>query len=362
MISKRLSASEIAKILSITVRSAQRRANKESWKRCLCNGNGRQRYRYRLADLPADVQAACAASLKLSLDELQQQIKPASKPDLKVVLSGYKPRSAKEEAVKPWDSCREDERDIAVQRQKIIETYENSGLGAKEFIRHYNENLIEPETKARLGRRGQLNSPSRFYENWLRRYSVHGLEGLVPLYRDRDGVCAGLSEEENTRFEYLYLDSAKPSVRAVLDSLPQYGISINEAAAYRYVRSIPDAVKDMYRKGADYFRNRYEVNIDRDYTLYKPMEIIVGDYMTHDVLCRIGEKIFRAKVAAFEDMRTRTIVGWSLQQTANSAGVVQALKMCFGKHGLPEVIYFDNGKEFKTTGYAGTNGKSGIRK
>jgi putative transposase len=47
------------------------------------------------------------------------------------------------------------------------------------------------------------------------------------------------------------------------------------------------------------------------------------------------------------DMRIRMVVGWSLQLTANSVGVVMALRMCFEKYGLPGTIYFDNGREFK---------------
>jgi putative transposase len=77
------------------------------------------------------------------------------------------------------------------------------------------------------------------------------------------------------------------------------------------------------------------------------MEIIVGDYMTQDIVCRKGDKVFRARLCAFEDMRSRAIVGWSLQETANSVGVIRALKMTFNDYGLPEKIYVDNGKEFK---------------
>jgi putative transposase len=47
------------------------------------------------------------------------------------------------------------------------------------------------------------------------------------------------------------------------------------------------------------------------------------------------------------DMRSRLVVGWSLQPTANSVGVVMALRMCFERYGLPGTIYFDNGREFK---------------
>ncbi|MDR1324467.1 MAG: hypothetical protein LBK00_00340 [Treponema sp.] len=52
-------------------------------------------------------------------------------------------------------------------------------------------------------------------------------------------------------------------------------------------------------------------------------------------------------LCAFEDMRTRMILGWSLQETANSVGVVRALQATFERYGLPGTIIFDNGKEFK---------------
>jgi putative transposase len=87
------------------------------------------------------------------------------------------------------------------------------------------------------------------------------------------------------------------------------------------------------------------------------MEIIVGDYMTQDFLLRIKEKIYRAKLVAFMDMRTRAVVGWSLQLTANSVGVVMALRMCFENYGLPGTVYFDNGREFKNYWICGNEWK-----
>jgi putative transposase len=110
--------------------------------------------------------------------------------------------------------------------------------------------------------------------------------------------------------------------------------------------SIPKAVRLVWRKGVSALET-VQPSIQRDYTIYKPMEIIVGDYMTQDFMLRYKNKVCRAKVVAFMDMRTRAIVGWSLQLTANSTGVAIALQQCFNSFGLPEYIYFDNGKEFK---------------
>jgi hypothetical protein len=100
-------------------------------------------------------------------------------------------------------------------------------------------------------------------------------------------------------------------VKVVCDLLEQYGIHAGEATVYRYVRSLPQSLKDRWRKGEKYFQDHYGKYIPRDYTQYKPMEIICGDYMTQDFLLRIKEKIYRAKVVAFMDMRTRAVVGLS---------------------------------------------------
>jgi putative transposase len=47
------------------------------------------------------------------------------------------------------------------------------------------------------------------------------------------------------------------------------------------------------------------------------------------------------------DMRSRLIVGWSLQLTANSLGVIRSLQMCVENYGTARDVYVDNGREFK---------------
>jgi hypothetical protein len=69
--------------------------------------------------------------------------------------------------------------------------------------------------------------------------------------------------------------------------------------------------------------------------------------MTQDFMLRYKDKVCRAKVSPFMDMRTRAIVGWCLRLTADFIGVATALQKCFDHFGLPEAIYFDNRWEFK---------------
>ena len=180
----------------------------------------------------------------------------------------------------------------------------------------------------------------------MERYEAHGLVGLAPQYKGKGGGHS-LPQEAKDRLEWLYLDSSRPSVAAVCRLLEQYGLTACETTARRYINSIPNWLKDKHRMGRDYFKAKYLPYIERDYTKYKPMEIICGDYVTQDFVCRKGDRVLRARLCAFMDMRSRGIVGWNLQETANSVGVMRTLKMAFDDHGLPETVYVDNGSEFK---------------
>jgi hypothetical protein len=137
-----------------------------------------------------------------------------------------------------------------------------------------------------------------------------------------------------------------------------YHVEASEDAARNYLNSLPKAVLTAYRKGRDKFEDKCQPYIVRDYTKLKPMEIIVGDYMTQDFMVRVKDNVWRAKVVGFEDMRSRAIVGWSLQLTANSTGVALALQKCFNRFGLPKYIYFDNGREFKNHWICGSELKT----
>ncbi|MHB9292657.1 hypothetical protein Holit_01759 [Hollandina sp. SP2] len=347
MIKEWLTLSDIAILSGCSKSTSIRDAQREGWPYRSYAVRGGQERRYHIKDLPEDIQAAYAVSLNLTLDALQTQLKPPPKVSVKATIDGYKGRSKEEKPIKTLNQCTEAEREIARNRQKIIDAYSNSGLSVKRFIELYNDNLAVPDIKERLERWGHIGSTAVFYQNWLRRYQQFGLAGLVPQYKKR-GLGASLSQDVKDLLEYLYLDTNQPGVADVVRHIQQvYGHEeVSEITARRYLMSIPQAVRVVWRKGAAALET-VQPSIQRDYTLYKPMEIIVGDYMTQDFMLRYNDKVCRAKVVAFMDMRTRAIVGWSLQLTANSTGVAIALQKCFDRYGLPEYIYFDNGREFK---------------
>ncbi len=85
MIKRWLSSDEIANIVGIAKRSVNRRAKKENW---CCRENkarGGSYYIYHVPSLPEDVQLAYAVSLRLTLESLKKNFKPAENYVKKVI-------------------------------------------------------------------------------------------------------------------------------------------------------------------------------------------------------------------------------------------------------------------------------------
>jgi putative transposase len=347
MTDKWLTLTEIAELLSLTKGPVIRMAKLKNWPYRSYATRGGQERRYHLARLPEDVQAAYAERNGTTLEELRSRLKPASKPDKKMVIPRYSGRGARTGNIQNMDSFPEAYRTIAMLRVEVIKAYSRSGFTAARFVSAYANGEAVPGLRARLGPYGDISSQSSLYR-WLERYQEHGMEGLVPQYRmRRGGNGASLPQEVKDRVEWLYLDTSRPSAASVIRDLEQYGLNCNGSIIRRYIKDIPAAVKVAGREGRDAYHKKFEAYKDRDFTAYKSMDCICGDYMTHDVICRIGQKMFRAKLCAFMDMRSRMIVGWSLQLTANSLGVIRSLQMCIERYGSARDVYVDNGKEFK---------------
>jgi hypothetical protein len=279
-----LTVLEVAKILNIRPVSIRRKAAREGWEKRMFDGRGGKEYRYRLDSLPEDIQAAYAADLNLTIEALQGELKPALKggitPEKTHEIAVYKGRSAAEKPVKAWEECAEAEREIARNRREVIAAYEQSGLNVRRFVERYNHDDFLPEIKDRLGRWAYLKDSRRFYDSWLRPYRQFGLAGLVPQYKKK-GAGGSLPQDVKNILEYVYLDTTQPSLSAVVRTIKAgYGITVPEDTARRYLKSLPEAVTAHGRRGQRYFEEHYQPSIHRDYTLYKPMDIIVGDYMT----------------------------------------------------------------------------------
>ncbi|MDR0487078.1 MAG: hypothetical protein LBG91_02405, partial [Treponema sp.] len=350
-----LNANEIAKLLSIDPRSVSRIAKQNDWQyRSYAVRGGKER-RYRLADLPEKVQTAYAASIKLSLADLQSRLKPDSKPEKKINIPRYSGRGAKTKEIKTIKETPEKYLQTAAARLKVIEAYSASGFNMERFVTAYNNNAVIPDIHARLGKK---LSQTNLYE-WLKLYERYGLTGLAPQYsKKRGGSGASLPQEAKELIEALWLDPNKPSAKAVKRNIKQFGYDLNYSAINRYVnKEIPLSVKIFYRLGEKAYQDKCDPYIERDYTLLKSMEWGCGDHHLFDFVIKHEGRIFRPWLTMFTDMRSRKITGWHIDVVPNTLTIMRAFSMSVEACGLFENLLVDNGKDFKSAWFAGNDWK-----
>jgi transposase InsO family protein len=306
--------------------------------------------------LPEDIQTAYAASIAVSLMELQSQLKPASAPEQKVNIPRYACRAAPKKDVRPVEKTPDAALQIAALRKKIVDAYNASGLKAKDFIAAYENGVILPEARAELGKYGKLHTQSVFYSNWLNRYAIYGLAGLAPQYaKKRGGAGASLDERAKELIQALYLDPRKPSMASVERGLNQFGYELSYSIINRYIKTeIPESVKVFYRKGEKAYHDRFDPYIERDYTPLNSMEWGCGDHHLFDFVITHEGRIFRPWLTMFIDMRSRTITGWHIDVIPNTLTIMRAFSMSVEKYGLFENMLVDNGKDFKSAWFAGS--------
>ncbi|MDR1949158.1 MAG: helix-turn-helix domain-containing protein, partial [Spirochaetaceae bacterium] len=354
MIDKWLTHNEIAQLVSRSKGWIIQRAKREGWPYRSYTARGGKERRYHLANLPEDIQTAYAASIQTSLADLQNQLKPASKPDKKIDIPRFSGRGAKIGEVKTLENTPEEYLRIAAARRKVLEAYSASGLTAAQFVTAYNNGVAVPELRGQLGTFGEISSQSSLYR-WLERYEQFGIAGLAPQYaKRRGGSGASLDERAKELIQALYLDPHKPSIRTVERDIKQFGYDLNYSIINRYVKNeIPLSVLTFYRMGEKAYHDRFDPYITRDYTLFRPMEWGVADHHLFDFVIKHKGRIFRPWLTRFDDMRSRKIVGWHIDIIPNTLTILRAFNMCVENFGTFDNLLIDNGKDFKSYWFAG---------
>lgn len=358
MVKRWISAEEIALVMGITKRGINKRAKAEGWTGRKLQARGGSYSVYFVSTLPDDVQRAYAASLKMDLQALQTALKPASDAEKKVLIISYNGRGAVTKAIKPLEASSEAGLRIAAMRVKLIEAYSQSGLSAKAFIAAYEAGEVAADLRERLGRWGNIHTQSNFYKNWLAVYQKHGIAGLIPQYdRRRGGAGASFDEKAKEIINSLYLDLRKPSAASVTRDLAQFGYDLKYVTVNRYIKEIPNSVKVFYREGQKAYHDKFDPYIERDYTLFKAMEWGCGDHHIFDFVIMHEGRIFRPWVTLFMDMRSRTITGWWIDVVPNTLTIMRAFSMSVEQYGLFENMLVDNGKDFRSEWFAGSEWK-----
>lgn len=273
----------------------------------------------------------------------------------------YWKRREKGRAVAPEDTRRQKSFDeYGEDDRQVIQAWIQAVQGWMIYRSAYKGDLqLADETYVEMHRNKYSEiklSVDNLYRKWkaIRNQDYEGLIDKRGRHRQGQHSIPELAWEV---FKFYYLDESQHSIKDCVDyttwwfekEMPELLSELPSYHAFRRaLKTIPFAVVKLFREGDKAFEDEAAPYITRLYDDLEVNEVWVADNHTLDVLTiKDGtEKLHRMYVTAFQDVRSRKMVGWYLTDNPNSEAVLYALRKGILKHGIPRYIYTDNGQEF----------------
>ena len=164
-------------------------------------------------------------------------------------------------------------------------------------------------------------------------------------------------------FLNVYLSQSKPSVSLcyrlasayIAEKYPELTAEIpSEACFRRKIKTLPFAVLEYSRKGDKALHDHCEPYANRSKKNVCANDVWVMDNYTIDVIIKDDEnKTRRLYITTVLDVKSNVLVGWNITESPDSNSTLDALRFAMMRFGIPERLYFDNGREFTTLDIAG---------
>lgn len=164
-------------------------------------------------------------------------------------------------------------------------------------------------------------------------------------------------------FKVLWLDPNRPSIRICWEmTRVQARRSGWTWPALRTVQTwvqddLPDTISDLHRRGEKRWEKEHAPRMREDHRIYRPNQMWVGDHHRFDVLVLGPKGPVHPWLTAWLDKRSRMLVGWCITLRPSSDTILAAFASGALKHGLPEKVKVDNGKDYRAYWLSGNKGR-----
>lgn len=186
---------------------------------------------------------------------------------------------------------------------------------------------------------------------WKKSFDEHGAQGLL---NSNGRPTEQIDPEVWQTFLSHYLDQAELSISLCYQLARAHyrkdGIVIQSLRTFeRRVAELPKAYVTYWRKGAKAFVDDHQSYIVRDWSKVAANQLWVGDHHRFDVHVIDPEtgRTVRPWLCMWMDARTRKFVGWHISTFTNSRTILAAFGHGVRRHGVPQGVYIDNGKDYR---------------
>lgn len=250
---------------------------------------------------------------------------------------------------------------------KLREEYETSSLKKGEVIENFVKNIpVNYPEQFKVLKKVSVPTLRRWYGVFIKNENPLSLATDLGAKKGVRGISAEVLEEIRT----IYKSRNKPSMMFVYERVvAKFGNVVTYGTLRNYITHDLNIIeKDKGRMGDKEFRDNHSIYIKRDYTVLKVNEYWVSDGHDLELMCyRKGHKTSKGqryfgspKLIVWMDVRSRFVVGWTLSWTETTESIALALKRGIEKYGVPENVYTDNGKAYKSKILKGTEELDGI--
>jgi len=236
------------------------------------------------------------------------------------------------------------QREEANAKAWIVVQYHQSGLSPEEFVAKFNtENPPEDAiTKSQLFR-------------WQRKYKSGEVADLVD---QRGGHNRGQTSIDNDAWEYfyaLYMTQQKRKIKRCYDLTKREYPDIPSVSAFeRQARKIPKYAILYYWEGPNAFAAQLP-SMERDKTDIASNDIWFSDHHKTDIFVKSedGKHAVRLWLTGFFDARANKCISFLARNAyPNSTAVKQCFRLGVEQYGVPNEVYFDNGKDYRSKNFS----------
>ncbi len=163
-------------------------------------------------------------------------------------------------------------------------------------------------------------------------------------------------------FKALYLNGNSPATKQCWQQTRHYAKQAGmswcsyRACCAQLDSKISPEQAALYRSPKDY-KDRFEAPLKMDPDTFAPGLCWIGDHAQLDVYCRSGQRKVRPYLTAWQDWKSRKIVGWELVEIPDAMSILTAFRRAIldpSNHGGPDYLWQDNGRDFDATMLVGS--------
>ncbi|WP_248928178.1 Mu transposase C-terminal domain-containing protein [Paenibacillus hamazuiensis] len=212
------------------------------------------------------------------------------------------------------------------------------------------------QKKAALAER--IGTSKRTLYRWIDAYKKEGVIGLVSkpirkhLEKTKPEVNFRSMDESAVNFvRSLYLVNPPPKIawvyRQLVEEAKEQGWKIgSRATCYRIIEQIEPTIKHFANFGEQEWERKLLYKMRRALEEVLANEVWNGDTHDLDFFIEVDGKPIRPQLIAWQDVRTRVIVGYAVTLQGNAYRIGRALRNGILNYGLPQIAYTDHGKDY----------------